>query len=364
MSAVAMRPYNTFGSAEASTSYSSNAFNDNSSSGSKRTSARKRAERFLHEKAPGVSTLVAGHQEGILSSSSNDIAGKLGIPLKSSARHGRNGKRYSRTESSGLVPDIEGGDELHDPEYEAIKLVERPPPPLTTTQSSMNNHIHSKSSTSNLYRNGNSAGINGTTNIASNQSPQDDDDTSDSTSIVSSTEDEEENGMEAFSPKNRAMNLQAAPFGSSALDSRRSSSKKQKSVPSRSYRNYTATSTTNRTIHDPSSASSIHRHTNADLAGVGGSTTSSGRLGQNLRSYAATSGHGGSANFSRPPSVTSHSTGRSSSRRTFAEGPATYLAPSITMPPINAPTSEARPEGYNPVSLAFYSPCLSVRKEG
>lgn len=373
-----MRPYNTFGSTEASTSYSSNIFNnsnnsDNNSSSGKRngaTSARKRAERFLHEKAPGVSTLVAGHPEGLLSSSStnHDRVGRLGLPLKSSShRHGKNGKRYSKNEVAGLVPDIDGGDELHDPEYEAIKLVERPPPPLTTHSSSNNNNNNHRSSTS-TYNNNHNATSNGFNGVQHKSKYDDEVEDSDTTaSVVSSTEDEEENGMEAFSPKNRAANLQATPFGSSStnLDSRRS--KPRKTGPSRTYRNYTATSAAE--LHDPASASAAAlsstsspylnaRHSNAVISGVGSSTTSSGRLGQNLRSYATTSGTGGSTNFLRPPSVNTYSTGRSSSRRTFADGPATYLAPSITMPPINAPMGEARPEGYNPVSSTL---CLSIR---
>lgn len=378
MSAVAMRPYNTFGSTEASTSYSSNVFNnssnnsDNNSSTGKRngaTSARKRAERFLHEKAPGVSTLVAGHAEGLLSSSStnDNRVGRLGLPLKSSShRHGKNGKRYSKNEVAGLVPDIDGGDELHDPEYEAIKLVERPPPPLTTHSSSNNNNNNRSSTiTYNNDLNGTSNGFNGVQHKSQHDDGVDDEDSDMTASVVSSTEDEEENGMEAFSPKNRAANLQATPFGSSStnLDSRRS--KPKKTGPSRSYRNYTATSAAE--LHDPASASAAAlssasspylnaRHSNAVIAGVGSSTTSSGRLGQNLRSYATTSGTGGSTNFLRPPSVNTHSTGRSSSRRTFADGPATYLAPSITMPPINAPMGEARPEGYNPVGFVLFIP--------
>lgn len=298
-SAIASRPYDPFGSlsnAEASTSYrTTNGFssfsNDQSSSSKKAaSSARKRAERFLHEKAPGVSTLVAGHPDGL-----NERTNRLGLP-----KPNRHAKRYSRNEVAHLVPDQDGGDELHDPEYEAIKLVERPPA------------------------------------IPS--------DASDTSSIASSTEDEAEEGMEAFSPKNRNANLinNNVGFSSSTTlngNSRYSSSSKKKEDPSRSYRNYR---------HDLPSTSKV----STPLAGT---SSSNGRIGQSLRSYATTSGNGGTTNFLRPPSINTHSTGRSSSRRTFADGPATYLAPSITMPPINGPLGESRPEGYNPVSFSLES---------
>lgn len=296
-SAIASRPFD-FGSTstpEASTSYRTNGFSSHSNedqSNAKRaaTSARKRAERFLHEKAPGVSTLVAGHPDGLNDRTTN----RLGLPKPT-----RNTKRYSSNEVAHLIPDQDGGDELHDPEYQAIKLVERPP----TLPS----------------------------------------DASDNSSIASSTEDEAEEGMEAFSPKKRnallnsSMNNTSIGFSSSNTTVNKH---KTREAPSRSYRNYR---------HDLPSTSRV----DSSLLGVGGPSTSNGRLGQSLRSYATTSGNGGSANFLRPPSVNTHSTGRSSSRRTFADGPATYLAPSVTMPPINGGLGEARPEGYNPVSLDY-----------
>lgn len=306
-SAIASRPYDAFGSSLAagpSTSYRTSALNSNGSSSSdpqssaKRaaSSARKKAERFLHEKAPGVSTLVAGHPDGL-----GERTNRLGLPK--SSRKSSN-KRYSSNEVAHLVPDQDGGDELHDPEYQAIKLVERPPALPS--------------------------------------------DASDNSSLASSTEDEADEGMEAFSPKNRnALLANTTSIGFSSSSTTVINKHKKRDEPSRSYRTYS---------NDPAGPG----RGDTSLLGVGGPSTSNGRLGQSLRSYATTSGNGGTTKFLRPPSVDTHSTGRSSSRRTFADGPATYLAPSITMPPINSALGEPRPQGYNPYT---YIPTTAAPSE-
>ena len=83
---------------------SSGSFPSGSSSKSRPrvTSARKKMERVAHERAPGLATMVAGHHH----------------------RPKNTTKRYSASEYQHLVPDESG--ELHDPEYEGIKIVRRP----------------------------------------------------------------------------------------------------------------------------------------------------------------------------------------------------------------------------------------------
>lgn len=274
-SAIALHPldipgpsnYNTNGGGtEASTSENG----ENASNARKRAmSARKRAERFMHEKAPGVATLVAGHEGSIQVGRSGN---RLARPKSSK------GKRYSRNEVAHLVPDQDGGDELHDPEYQAIKIVERRPSPNAEEDSSASN--------------------------------------------ASSTEDEEENGMEAFSPTRRSFDYNGLR------------------QPSRSY------------THRPHTQPTTSYRLNSSGGGLGGSGTfgsSSTAMGNGHMSHMSRSANP-SSSYLRPPSVMTHSTDRSSSRRTFTEGPSTYLAPSITMPAVGVQYGAPKAEPYNPVS--------------
>lgn len=86
----------------------------------RRTSARKKIERVAHERAPGLATMVAGHHQ---------------MPRNTT-------KRYSASEYRHLVPDESR--ELHDPEYEGIKIVRRPSVSTvssTETSSEISTHL-------------------------------------------------------------------------------------------------------------------------------------------------------------------------------------------------------------------------------
>lgn len=79
---------------------------------------------MAHEVAPRLSTIVAG-QEGLLAKRRAESAVRKQRKtngLKSSTLALNNRKRYSSFTSQGLVADESG--ELHDPEYEGIKIVQ------------------------------------------------------------------------------------------------------------------------------------------------------------------------------------------------------------------------------------------------
>jgi hypothetical protein len=336
---------------------------DNASSSSKggskvkktATSARKKARRFMHEKAPGVSTLVAGHPNGYSGGNSNSngsrLSSRLAVPnvsssssllpshtassLASSSSYKPRGlkvskgkTKYTRNEVATLIPDEEEGiDALHDPEYQAIKLVERKPSPTsrqhkhTSNGSNTRNHHHLRTNNNN----------------GDNADHHSSDETS---SAASSTEDEEEQGMETFSPTASRRSYESRLNPSLRLQP-------TSTHPSRSY--------THRPLGGPASTygASLSSAYPSPITPTSYSTTALARPpplgGGGGKSRKSKLGGGGGSSSKDNNSLFSESTYSTglSSHRTYA-GPATYIAPSITMPPERG---SSRPEGYNPVSL-------------
>jgi len=95
------------------------------------TAARKKVERAAHAHAPGLATMVAGHHHG--------------MSRRTSANS--NGKRYSKSEFQHLVADEHG--DLHDPEYEAIRIVRRQPSVSGSSDSSVVSSSTEEESTAN-----------------------------------------------------------------------------------------------------------------------------------------------------------------------------------------------------------------------
>lgn len=85
--------------------------------------ARQRIERVVHEKAPQLATLVAGHGDGGLKQAAKDVKDRAVSNITAGKNKSKN-KRYSSSEKQHLVEDESG--ELHDPEYESFRMVQNP----------------------------------------------------------------------------------------------------------------------------------------------------------------------------------------------------------------------------------------------
>lgn len=287
----------------------------------KSISSRKRVERVVHERAPQLATLVAGHGDGSLLQAAKDRA----VAKVVSKGKGKGGKRYSSGEIRHLVPDESG--ELHDPEYESFRMVKQP-----SAQKQPSN-----GSEAGRGDNGDGGSDDGSTSSPSTSSSEYDDDDNNSningrirggkSAVGGSTKDQRRREAELM---NGVTSLQRPLPGSS----RRSTSTLQ---PSRSYRTTTTT-----TI--PSIASGTLNYRSTPLHPTAGGISS--LIGGSNR---------GSTTSERS---SDKSVAGTSSRRTYGGSGATYLAPSITMPPMASSyssTTTVQPQAYNPVSSLDYS---------
>jgi hypothetical protein len=244
-------------------------------------SARKKMERVAHERAPGLSTMVAGHNYTY--TFLNNAAGKA-----------KNNKRYSASEYQHLVPDELG--ELHDPEYESIKIVTRKPSISTI---------------------------------------------GDAASDSEESSDLDESESEASSSRTGPM----PGLGRSHPSYRY--------VPSyERYRNTSLNATSfgaqqPKTLQGFTTSLSAHHHSSS--ARSSRSNNSSASFNPNISSSSYTSNANGSfassrlsATYRRPESTLTGNSGGRKSTRTYADAGVTYLAPSVTMPPTPLLSSSAR----------------------
>ena len=274
----------------------------------KRTSsARQKVERVAHERAPGLATIVAGHN-GV-------FQGRMSGRTRRGSHNGSGAKRYSAPEFQHLVPDESG--ELHDPEYEGIKIVQRKPSSSST---------HSSSS--------------GVSSV--------------------STEEEDTTGL-------------GLGFTSPTSSSRTAYTNYSYLPPPQSGRR-----TTNKAYNTSGASSSGTRHysssfnynTGSSLGAPSTSYASTSRIGsmaeaeaRSMRTVGGSSLRAGQSSVLAPPTMRAASTSsrsstdRSSRHRNYTGNGVTYIAPSLTMPP---PASSASYGGSTMTATEQYNPVRSL----
>lgn len=392
--------------------------------------AKKKMQRVVHERAPGISTLVAGHEDtkyslhnkiytyAPLRSSSNHANGysssspslHLAPPGSSGlgpSSHRRHPKRYSAQEVQRLVPDELG--ELHDPEYERIRMVS--PIAMDKERRRRRRRKLKAQQKDNPAGLGTVQGADGDGNsiasgsIASSSAASSSSDSS--SSAGSSDDDEDPEGSEVSSTMSKlpsgavrrtaqlgggfssatstTMSITSAahPTATSSL----STSSPYRYVPSyERYRNAslnTLAPSQPKTLQGFTTSLAAHHKSSQQQARImrqlqreqermeaGSNSNSDSRSDRLHPDTTATSSIYNRSSFStlRPPSIitTTHSSeysgdqasSRRSTARTYADAGVTYLAPSITMPPV-APSGRSSYTGsggvstsgtYNPVS--------------
>lgn len=243
-------------------------------------SARKKMERVAHERAPGLSTMVAGHNYTY--TFLNNVA-----PGKA-----KNNKRYSASEYQHLVPDELG--ELHDPEYESIKIVTRKPSVSTigdaTSDSEESSDLDESESEASSSRTGPMPGL-GRSHPSYRYVPS----------------------YERY----RNTSLNATTFGSQQP---------------KTLQGFTTSLSAH---HSSSSARSQRSRDSSFNPNISGSSYASNANGSFASSRL-------SATHPRPESTFTGDSGGRKSTRTYADGGVTYLAPSVTMPPSSLLSSSAR----------------------
>lgn len=256
----------------------------------RKSAPRRTVERVVHERAPALATLVAGHGDGGLKQAAKDVRDRA-INAAAKGKANRNGKRYSTQEINHLVPDETGV--LHDPEYESFRIIQ-PSAQNSQYSGSVNGHA-------------------------------DDDEHSQSASSSDTEEDEE--AATARQRQAELMNgktsLPASQLAKRPGVGSRHGTDPTSPRPSRSYRVTTASNGTS-FRNTPS-----HPHT----SGLGALV---------------------SANRSTTPSIRSQSSGSDQASRLGPRSGngVTYLAPSITMPPAASSyqsIATIQAQAYNPV---------------